>query len=127
MIFVHPDANAPSLNHWFAEISSQLWPHNFDDLVEYPEAAASYEIKANWKVVVENYIAHLHSGTLAMYDHANTEYGFLGPHFAFWEPLSEDYAKNIEQYSPTPLILPKEALGASVPMLFPGIGLAENE
>lgn len=132
MLFVHPDANAPSLEKWFGEVAPHLGPHDFDDLVEYPEAATSYEIKANWKVVVENYIdvyhlAHLHSGTLAMYDHANAEYGFVGPHYAFWEPLAEHYAKDIENNTPTPLILPKDKLGAYVPMLFPGIGLAESE
>ena len=65
--------------------------------------------------------------TLAMYDHAKAKYGFYGPHYAFWEPLSSNYAKDIEKNSPTPLILPLDQLGASVPMLFPGIGLAESE
>ncbi len=132
MLFVHPDPDAGSIMEWFGEIEPHLGPHDVDELVEYPDGRASYEIKANWKIVVENYIdvyhlAHLHSGTLAMYDHARAEYGFVGPHYAFWEPLSADYAANIERNAPIPLVLPLDQLGAWVPMLFPGIGLAESE
>jgi len=132
MLFVHPDPDAGSIVEWFGDIEPYLGPHDVDALVEYPEARVSYEIKANWKIVVENYIdvyhlSHLHAGTLAMYDHAKAEYGFVGPHYAFWEPLSGDYAAEIERNAPTPLILPLDQLGSSVPMLFPGIGLAESE
>ncbi|MFC4990848.1 aromatic ring-hydroxylating oxygenase subunit alpha [Rubritalea tangerina] len=49
MLFVHPDPEAPSLNDWFADITPHLGPHDFTTLVEYPEAATSYEIQANWK------------------------------------------------------------------------------
>jgi Rieske 2Fe-2S family protein len=132
MLFVHPDPGAGSIMEWFGDIEPHLGPHKVEALVEYPDAATSYEIKANWKIVVENYIdvyhlSHLHSGTLTMYDHAKAEYGFVGPHYAFWEPLSDDYAKNVETNAPAPLIIPLDQLGVSVPMLFPGIGLAEGE
>jgi Rieske 2Fe-2S family protein len=75
------------------------------------------------------HLAHLHSGTLAMYDHSKIECGNVGPHFVFWEPLAPHYMENIEQNTPYPLIdpSPKEKLGAYVPMLFPGIGLSELE
>lgn len=132
MLFVHPDPNAGSIMEWFGDIERHLGPHDVDALPEYPDARTSYEIKANWKIVVENYIdvyhlAHLHSGTLAMYDHARAEYGFVGPHYAFWEPLAADYAADIERNAPMPLILPLDRLGTWVPMLFPGIGFAESE
>lgn len=132
MIFVHPDPNANSLENWFGDVEPKLGPHRIEDLMEYPKGRTSYEIKANWKVVVENYIhvyhlSHLHSGTLSMYDHAKAEYEFVGPHFAFQEPLSESYLKNAKSNAPTPLIVPEDKLGTWVPMLFPGIGLAESE
>jgi len=134
MLFVHPDPpeKAPFLAEWFGQVEPHLGPHQVENLVEYPEARTIYEIKANWKIVVENYIdvyhlAHLHAGTLAMYDHAKAEYGFHGPHYAFREPLSEEYAADLEKNAPTPLILPVDQAAAYVPMLFPGIGLAESE
>ncbi len=132
MLFVHPDADAPPIADWFGPIESRLGPHRVEELVEYPEGRTEYEIRANWKIVVENYIdvyhlSHLHSGTLNMYDHARAEYGFVGPHFAFREPLASSYQEDLEAKAPTPLIVPVDEAAAYVPMLFPGIGLAENE
>lgn len=132
MIFVHPDFNAPSIIQWFGEVEKYLAPYNIDELMEAPDSYSVTEIKANWKIVVENYIdhyhlSHLHSGTLSMYDHAKAEFDFIGPHFAFWEPLTKEYEENIDTAKLAPLLLPKDALGAYVPMLFPGIGLGESE
>ena len=132
MLWVHPDENAGSIMDWFGEIEPFLGPHKVEELVEYPEGRTEHIIEANWKIVVENYIdgyhlAHLHSGTLAMYDHSRIESGFVGPHFAFREPLSPDYAEDIAKNTPYPLVIPAAQAGAWVPMLFPGIGLTESE
>ena len=67
------------------------------ELTEYTQGRTEHAIRANWKIVVENYIdgdhlAHLHSGMLAMYDHSRIKSGFVGSHFAFWKPLAPDYA-----------------------------------
>ena len=132
MLWVHPEENAGSIMNWFGDIEPYLGPHDVDQLIEYPEGRTEHIIAANWKIVVENYIdgyhlAHLHSGTLAMYDHSRIESGFVGPHFAFWEPLAPEYAADVEKNAPYPLVIPAERAGAWVPMLFPGIGLAEDE
>ena len=132
MLFVHPNPEAGSIMEWFGEIQPHLGPHRPEELVEYPEARVSCEIGANWKIVVENYIdvyhlAHLHSGTLAMYDHAQATFGFFGPHYAFREPLMDEYLRDLEKNTPLPLVVPPEQAAAYVPMLFPGIGLAESE
>ena len=134
MLWVHPDENAPSITRWFGDIEPHLGAHQPEKLVEASDDRVIENIQANWKIVAENYIDHyhlaqLHSGTLNMYDHARAEFGFVGPHFAFWEPLEAEYAKNLEKHAGMPLIdhIPEEQLGASVPMLFPGIGLGESE
>lgn len=134
MLWVHPDVNAEAVHLWFADVEPHLGPHKPEELVESEQDIVIEEIKANWKIVVENYIDHyhlaqLHSGTLNMYDHARAEFGFIGPHFAFWEPLEQHYAQNLEKNSAMPLIdhIPREQMGAWVPMLFPGIGLGESE
>lgn len=134
MLFVHPDAGAPSIIEWFGGVEPHLGPHRPDELVEYKDAYSRHEINANWKIVVENYIdayhlAHLHSGTLAMYDHTKIESGFHGPHFAFHEPLAPHYAADLEKNAPSPLIdhVPEDRQGAWVPMLFPSLGLGETE
>ncbi len=132
MLFVHPDPNAGSIMDWFGDIDTQVGPHLPEELPEYEEARSSYEIKANWKIVVENYIdvyhlSHLHSGTLQMYDHAKAEYNFVGPHYIFWEPPVPEYAKDQDKKLTAPRVIPKDMNGAWVPMLFPGIGIGAAE
>lgn len=134
MIWVHPELNAVSLAQWFAPISPHLGPHDVESLVEAKDEIVVEEINANWKIVVENYIDHyhlaqLHSGTLNMYNHKKAEFGFEGPHFRFWEPLSDEYQSNLAKNTPMPLVYEAsdENKGTWVPMLFPGIGLAESE
>ena len=134
MLFVHPDPEAGSIMSWFGDIEPALGPHRPDELVEYPEGRTSYEVRANWKILVENFLdayhlSHLHSDTLSMYDHSRIESGFVGPHFVFYEPLAAFYAQNLEGNSPMPLIdhVPEDQQGAYAPMLFPGLGLSETE
>ncbi|NEN89548.1 MAG: aromatic ring-hydroxylating dioxygenase subunit alpha [Okeania sp. SIO3H1] len=134
MIFVHPDPNARSLVDWFSPIEPYLGPHQPEKLVEYVEGRIRHQINANWKIIVENYIdgyhlPHLHSQTLFMYNHRRQQTGFVGEHFHFYEPLTKDYLEGIENNSPLPLInhVPKDKIGAYVPMLFPNLGLSETE
>ena len=134
LIWVHPDPDASSLAEWFGHVEPHLGPHRVEELPELKRYRTEQLIEANWKIVVENYIdayhlKYLHSGTLGMYDHDRAEFGWHGPHFAFWEPLSPEYAADVERKSPLPLIdhIPRERIGAWVPMLFPGIGFGEAE
>ncbi len=119
---------------YFGDIAPHLGPHVPEELVEYKEGLYTKEIKANWKIIVENnidhyHLAHLHEGTLNMYDHAKAEFGWEGPHYWFYEPLVKDYMDDVENASLQPLIkrVPKEKIGAYVPWFFPNIGLAESE
>lgn len=132
MIFVHPDPDGPSIAEWFGPAEPQLGPHVPEELVEYANLSTSYEIKANWKVVVENYIdvyhlSHLHSNTLQMYDHKAAEYGWEGSHYLFWEPPIKEFLEDQNKKLIAPRIIPDDLHGAWVPMLFPGIGLAGTE
>lgn len=138
MLFVHPDKNAPSIMQFFGDILPFLGPHVVEELEEYTtkkgEPLDTKIIHANWKIVAENYIdhyhlAHLHEGTLNMYDHSNAEFGWVGPHYWFYEPLMPDYLADIERATLQPLIrrMPKDDIKTYVPWLFPNIGLAEGE
>lgn len=134
MIWVHPDETAPSVIEYFASMEGRLAPYDVEQLIEADEYIVEEVIQANWKLIVENYIDHyhlaqLHSGTLNMYEHKRAEFGFAGEHFYFWEPLTQDYHRDIENNSPYPLLIDADEpnIGAWVPMLFPCIGLAETE
>lgn len=138
MLFVHPEKNAPNIMDFFGEVAPFLGPHVPEELIEYSEKKEepfyTKEIKANWKIVVENYIdqyhlAHLHEGTLNMYDHAKAEFGWAGPHYWFWEPLVPEYLADVKNASQFPLIdkMSEDKIGAYVPWLFPNIGITESE
>jgi len=134
MIWVHPNKDSESIEDWFEGLNNYLGPHQIEKLIEPENSIVIEEINSNWKVVVENYIDHyhlaqLHAGTLNMYDHKKAEFGFVGHHFRFWQPLSKSYFDDIKKNSPYPLLydVSQGNLGTWVPMLFPGIGLTESE
>lgn len=134
MLWVHPSPEAEPINRWFKDCWEHLGPHDPTRLVEYPDTRYEKVIEANWKIVVENYIdvyhlAHLHSNTLHMYDHKNAEFGFVGDHYMFWEPLAPKYKDNLDKLIPYKRIeeVTDDVLGAFVPWLFPSVGLSENE
>lgn len=134
MLWVHPEPNPIALAQWLSDIEPHVGPHIVEQLVESSDDIIVKDVQANWKIVVENYIDHyhlaqLHVGTLNMYDHAKAKFQFLGPHFAFWEPLAKNYFEDIEKHSPLPLIehIAKNEFAAWVPMLFPGIGITATE
>ncbi len=134
MLWVHPNVDVDPVEHYFSAMNYHLAPYDVSELIESKDDIVDIEVKANWKLVVENYIDHyhlaqLHSGTLPMYDHQHAEFGFAGDHFYFWQPLKADYQENLLNNSYLPLIMDMddERLGAYVPMLFPCLGLAENE
>lgn len=134
MLWVHPNPNTDSIMKWFEGCWERLGPHNPNRLIEYPDTYYEKTINANWKIVAENYmdvyhLAHLHSNTLQMYDHARAKYGFVGNHYMFWEPLAPKYRDNLDQLIPFKRIqeMTDEYLGAYVPWLFPNLGLSEGE
>jgi Rieske 2Fe-2S family protein len=134
MLFVHPDKNAPNIMEYFGAIEPHLGPHIPEKLIEYKEGIYTKEIKSNWKIVIENnidhyHLAHLHEGTLNMYDHDKADFGWEGPHYWFYEPLVKDYKDDFKNASLLPLIdhIPEDKIGAYVPWFFPNIGLAESE
>jgi len=125
MLFVHPDPQASSIMDWFGPVDYKVGPHVPEELPEYAKARAEYEIKANWKIVVDNYIdvyhlSHLHSGTLQMYDHAKAEYGFVGPHYMFWEPPAEAFARNQDKKLTMPRVIPEDVNGTGSLYCFQG-------
>lgn len=134
MIFVHPETDAPPFTQWLAGLPDYMGPHQPEKLVEYEESRFQYDIKANWKIFVENYmdgyhLAHLHANTLNMYKHNSQRYTFAGKHWTFFEPLTPNYKSNLKKVTPLPVIdhIPDEKLGAYVHLIFPNFGISESE
>jgi len=62
-VFVNPDAAAPPLEETLGELPRILADAGLDVGVLRPREAARYEIDANWKVVVDNYLECYHCPT----------------------------------------------------------------
>ena len=134
ILWVHPDPEAEPITTWFEGCWEHLGPHDPNRLIEYPDTYYEKIVNANWKIVAENYIdvyhlSHLHSNTLQMYDHSKAQFGFVGDHYMFWEPLSTEYEEKLDKLIPFKRIkeMTDEYIGAYVPWLFPNLGLTESE
>lgn len=135
LVFVHAEADPPqTLAEWVAPLAGHLGAHDPADLPEWEEGRSTTEIRANWKIVAENFVdvyhlARLHSGTLAMVDHAKAEFGAAGPHVFITEPFVEEYARGIDKKSPLPLLPGLDRLRpmAHAPWVFPFLGLAATD
>ncbi len=134
MIFVNPDADCAPFAQWLGDFPDRFGPHQPCQLLETDER--KYEVKANWKVFVENYIdvyhlSHLHSDTLNMYDHRKIETAMTGAgHIATYDPPTREYRRYLESTANSwmPLVI-REAKqwGAYVHMMFPNFGIAGTE
>ena len=134
MIFVHPDPDACSLIAYLGDVPNHVGPHQVDKLVEDEANLYTKEIKANWKIFVENaidgyHLDHLHPDTLNMYNHKKQSNQHVGRHWVFWEPLSDWYAADLHNLAPYGVIdhLPPDSLGGYLYHLFPSLIVTETE
>jgi choline monooxygenase len=90
MVFVHPDPAAPPLGDTLAGIPEHLGSHRPGLLSQV--AVRRLDARCNWKLFVENHVDvyhlwHLHSTTLADFDHTRFEHIQTGGNWASYEPL----------------------------------------
>jgi phenylpropionate dioxygenase-like ring-hydroxylating dioxygenase large terminal subunit len=141
LLFVHPDPGAMSLEDWLAEIPEKLGPfkpaqerlHDPEELVEVSDIV--YRVRANWKIVTENFIDGyhlplLHSVSLGDGDFMRQKWRPAGRHQAFYRPLKPDIDKDRSYADPDesmPVIagIPAD-YGFSYQWLFPNIALSQT-
>ena len=90
LVFVHPDPEAEPLEDWFAGFAETVGPHDPETLVEV--AKVRYRFRANWKIVVENFIDgyhffYLHPASLGDGDFFKQDWRPRGRHWTFYRPL----------------------------------------
>lgn len=133
LIFIHPEENRKDFIEWLSGIEQYMGPHVPELLDEYPDPNNLYLCHCNWKTFAENYmdgyhLPYLHKNTLMMYDHAKQKQHFVGPHWSFYEPLTEHYRSNLAHYGYTAIDhLDESSLGAYVHLIFPNLGISETE
>lgn len=84
LVFVNPDPNAAPLEQFLAGGPDQIVPHNPEELVEVGDLM--FRVRANWKIVVENFIDsyhlfYLHAVSLGDGDFANLKQWPAGRHW----------------------------------------------
>jgi len=135
MVFINPDPEAQPFETWLGEFPQHVGPHQPELLQE--NEVREYDVKANWKIFVENYIdvyhlSHLHSETLNMYDHTKLVSAISGAgHVSTYDPPDKEYRRYLES-KPTdylPLIdhIKPKQWGAYTHMMFPCFGIAGDE
>jgi Rieske 2Fe-2S family protein len=92
MVFAHPDPAAPALAATLAGVAERLGSHRPGLLGQI--AVRHLDARCNWKLFVENHVDvyhlwHLHSATLAGFDHTRFEHHQLGGNWASYEPLKD--------------------------------------
>jgi Rieske 2Fe-2S family protein len=137
LVFVNPDPNAEPFEQWLAAVPAkhdrdlhdpvQTKTHDPERMVEVSDI--SYRIRANWKIVVENFIDGyhlplLHRVSLADGDFTRQRWAPAGRHVTFYRPLKPgiDHGRG-----PVPLVegVPG-SFGAAYYWLFPNVALFET-
>lgn len=127
LVFVHPDADAGPFDDWLAGFSAKLGPHDPEALVEV--ARVRYRVRANWKIIIENFIDgyhffYLHPVSLGDGDFTRQRWWPAGRHWMFRRPLKPGISHD-------KLTLPvvagvDAAYGAGAYILFPNLALFET-
>ncbi len=132
LVFVNPDPKAASLEDWLADVPEklgpfepgQLQPHDPEALVEVSDVL--YRVRANWKIVSENFIDGyhlplLHPVSLGDGDFRGQKWEPAGRHQAFYRPLKAGIMHDKQALPPVAGI--PANFGASYQWLFPNIAL----
>lgn len=130
MIFVHPDPlAAPDFEGWLGAFPKHFGPFDLGQMTLL--FSDTREIKANWKLFVENHIDgyhlyHLHRDSVLGYDHDAQKHMLHGEHWSFFEPWTipgvlPEFEKRIPGAAVSRDDYWKQS---SVHMLFPNLCLA---
>ena len=127
IVFVHPDPEAESLRTWLADFPETVGPHEPENLVE--AAHIRYRVKANWKIIVENFIDgyhffYLHPNSLGDGDFFAQKWRPAGRHWTFYRPLKAGVSHDNEALPVLEGVDPTYGAGAYV--LFPNLALYER-
>lgn len=135
LVFVNADPAAEDLSDWLGDLPAKTGPHVPDQRGPFaPEALVEvasvvYRVRANWKVVVENFIDGyhlplLHRVSLADGDFMKQRWEPVGRHISFYRPLKPGIAHDN-------LALPvidgvPATFGLAYYWLFPNVGISET-
>jgi choline monooxygenase len=130
MVFAHPSPAAPPLTATLAGVAERLGSHQPGLLAQV--AVRRLDARCNWKLFVENHVDvyhlwHLHSATLADFDHTRFEHHQVGANWASYEPLKH---RDVEAAALTTGTVPighlddRDRNGLGAHLVFPNLMIA---
>lgn len=130
MVFVHVDPEPPvPLEQWLGDVAESLGPTDPSALHALP--VERHDLRANWKLFVENHIDgyhlwHLHARSIRGLDHRRQQFRSSGLHWIFDEPPTTDGAYPDAAITGVPLLptTPPGGFGSVVMLAFPNLGIA---
>jgi len=130
-VFVRADGSGgPPLADWLGEFPRLIGGFRPERLHEV--ARHQFELRANWKLFVENHIdvyhlGYLHRDSLRAYDHEQAMWTTCGPHWVFYEPPRAGVDTHDETYwrGLTPITgVGEERWGSGAHLIFPNLTMA---
>jgi Rieske 2Fe-2S family protein len=118
-----------SLDEWLGDVVAELGPLDPSGLHELP--VERHEMRANWKLFVENHIDgyhlwHLHARSIKGLDHGRQRWRPAGRHWIFDEPPTKPGTFPDQAITGLPLLptAPADGFGSVVMLTFPNLGIA---
>lgn len=127
LIFVNAAPDAETFEHWLGQVPAHLGPHQPEKLVEVSDLL--YRVRANWKIVVENFIDAYHFDYLHPVSLGDGDFGKLkqwpcGRHWIMKRGLKPGFS---DENKSLPVISGVPAnFGAGAAWLFPNVALYER-
>lgn len=124
LIFVHADAHAEPFADWLDAVPDKMTLHAPENLAEI--ADLTYRVRANWKIVVENFIDayhffYLHDVSLGDGDFHKQTWEPAGSHWTYYRPLKDGVDHGNEALPPLDGVPTDYGAGAYV--LFPNLAI----
>jgi Rieske 2Fe-2S family protein len=130
MVFVHADPEPPvALHDWLGDVVAALGATDPGALHRLP--VERHDLRANWKLFVENHIDgyhlwHLHARSIRGLDHRRQQFRSPGRHWIFDEPPTSEGTYPDAAITGVPLLptTPPGGFGSVVMLAFPNLGIA---
>lgn len=127
LVFLNPDPGAESLSAWLGGLDSRCGPHRPEELVEI--ADVRYRHRANWKVLIENFmdgyhLVPLHGRSLPDGDFSTLRFVSEGRHWTNTRDAKEGWVSGNELL-PKILGVPPD-FGANYHLIFPNLCVFET-
>jgi Rieske 2Fe-2S family protein len=130
ILFVHVDPEPDQgLDAWLDAFPDRMSGYQPLELAEV--RTVRHEIKANWKLFLENHVDgyhlwHLHAKSIKGLAHPRQDWAATGRHWNFYEPSTDPGSYADQKMTGLPLIptVPSDGFGSTVHLLFPNLALA---